>query len=192
MVRGYIVGPVVLPIYLSHVEEQADYGVTAYLRAMAALKKARPPEAPAEFWLQMQLFVNCSANVSKLLWGQKRKFEAERADLRTAVGVDDSSPLMDTLMRHHFEHFDERIQRWADTRGPGIHLYADKFIGTIDIIPAEPVPTKPDDFFRFYDPETGDLSFWGDHFSVHQIGQELTRIRDTANRELRAWRDRRG
>lgn len=187
-----------LSIYLRQIVEQAAFGVAAYQRAMAALNDATRRLtkdewvgdgwkahvlAGDEFWAQIQLLVNCSANVSKVLWGQKRKFEVERTDLRALVDVDNTSPLVETLMRNHYEHFDERIAVWFAL--PGMKLFADRNIGPRDqLVHSEPEPPRTEDFFRTYDPTAGDLSFWGVHFSVHGIAAELARVRDMANRGI--------
>ena len=195
-----------LSIYLGQVAQQARFGITAYDRAMTALEAsthrysgdewvAGGSEAHRaaidEFWLQIQLFVNCAANVSRILWSQKRKWVDERADLRAAVGVNDPSPLWETLVRHDFEHIDERIRTWSLL--PGMKLFADGNIGPRDrLVHTEPEPPETEDFFRHFDPATGVLSFWGDQLNVHVVAAELARVRDTATRANEVRPDRRG
>ncbi len=64
------------------------------------------------FWFELQNFVVSAANVSKLLWGQGGKLAKKRKALRESIKVKDSSALRSTTMRNHFEHIDERLDKW--------------------------------------------------------------------------------
>lgn len=185
----------VLETFVRHVKEQAGFAVIAHERAIAALNAmgAIPGEgwleggarlhaaAMSEFWLEVQVFIGCAANVSKLLWGQGAA--DERADVRAAVNVDDTSLLFDRDLRNHFEHIDERIDRWS--RMPvasGLRL--DTSIGPLSDLIAmfgRDQPVAIESFFRFYDPSTGELSFWADRVKIHELAAELERVRDTAS-----------
>ena len=68
--------------------------------------------AAAQLWLSVQSILVGAANISKLLWGSKKKRARERAELRAALEVHDDSPLNSAELRNHLEHFDERLERW--------------------------------------------------------------------------------
>jgi hypothetical protein len=124
------------------------------------------------FWREMQNFVASTANVSKLLWGQKAKLANQRKALRDSIMVTDSSPLKPTVMRNHFEHFDERLVRWwAESEELGRYSYTDRNIGVQDMW-AKP-EEKP---FRGFDPSTSMLTFWGDTYNLREIVEEVNRI----------------
>jgi hypothetical protein len=60
----------------------------------------------------IQNLLNAGANISKILWGQGGKRSEQRKRLRDSIGISDESPLREVTMRNHFEHMDERIDRW--------------------------------------------------------------------------------
>lgn len=120
----------------------------------------------------LQNLLNSAANISKGLWGQHRKVEIAlaRKPLRDSIGIDDSSPLRDTNMRNHFEHFDERLDRWYSTSQN--HNHMDLFVGPKNMITGN----TTDDKFRHFDPTTTDMLFWGQTFNIQKIVNEAQRI----------------
>jgi len=119
----------------------------------------------------LQNILNAGANISKALWGQGGKLTAERKPLRDSIGISDDSPLREVTMRNNFEHFDERLDRWwkESTR----HNHADHFIGPKDrmIVGIEAI-----DMFRMFDPQTKDLTFWGQEFNLQRLIDEIQLI----------------
>lgn len=75
----------------------------------------------------LQNLLNAAANVSKILGGRNVSKWAERQELKDSIGISDASPLGDVTMRNHFEHFDERLERWS--RESTSHIYVDLTIG---------------------------------------------------------------
>lgn len=122
------------------------------------------------FWRELQNFVVSTANVSKLLWGQAGKLAKKRKALRDSIKVEDSSPLRPTTMRNHFEHIDERLDKWwAESSS---HNHADQSVGP----PAMIAGLKEIELFRGYDPATGTARFWGDTYNLLKIVEEVNRI----------------
>ena len=107
-------------------------------------------------WYSLQNMLNAGANISKTLWGQGGRLTEERRPLRDSIGVPDNSPLRQVTMRNNFEHLDERMDRWW--RKSKHHNHVDKIIGpkATTIVGAD-----PRDIFRFFDPQTTELIFWG-------------------------------
>lgn len=122
------------------------------------------------FWRELQNFVVSTANVSKLLWGQGGKFAKKRKALRDSIKVDDSSPLKPTTMRNHFEHIDERLDKWWAESGSRNH--ADRSIGPPTMIGG----LQSIELFRGYDPYTATARFWGDTYNLKKIASEVNRI----------------
>lgn len=123
------------------------------------------------FFASVHSAVNASANIAKALWGSGGEHAAERADLRESLGITADSPLSDVSLRNHLEHFDERLDRWY--RSSERHHYVDFVVG-----PAHQtiVGTPDSDIFRFYDPDTTELVFWGEHYSLSALVQALERL----------------
>jgi len=124
----------------------------------------------ADVFYGIQNLLNASANISKTLWGQGGRFGAVRKPLRDTIGVGENSPLKSVGMRNNFEHFDERLDDWwSDSKE---HRFRDTNIGRhSDIHGFDEI-----DRFRDYDPKTGELSFWGQEFKLHEIVSEVKRI----------------
>lgn len=80
-------------------------------------------------------------------------------------------------MRNHFEHMDERIDRWW--RDSPNHIFVDGNIGPDNAI-AGPGPI---DRFRMFDPETAEITFWGESFNAQIIVNEIDRILPIVERE---------
>jgi hypothetical protein len=130
-------------------------------------------------WIAIQNILTAAANISKALWGQGGKFAKERESLRDSLQVDDTSPLRNVAMRNHFEHYDERLDRWWDKSEA--HNYFD-----MSMMSAGAVQGFADiDMFRVFDPETADIVFWGERFNVNEIVQEAARLLPIASTEAR-------
>lgn len=119
----------------------------------------------------IQNILNAGANISKAMWGQRGRKLEERRPLRESIGVGDDSPLRQVAMRNNFEHLDERLDRWwAESVH---HNHADMNIGPKDrsIVGLDRI-----DMFRLFDPQTTDLTFWGEEFNIQEIVNEVSRI----------------
>lgn len=144
--------------------------LTAYVRAVR--------RSQSDIWQATQMLVVAAGNLSKLFWGESGKFAIEREPLRRALQVQDTSLLRPTTMRNHFEHFDDRIDRWWKN-SPGRN-YIDASIGPVSVTGN----VDRTDFFRGYDPATGDLSFWGTNLNVRKVCAEVETILEHAADEL--------
>jgi hypothetical protein len=165
---------VLLRLFQRQVEAQCRYMWTAYTQVREALEQLDDPDRKPpwlDMWAPMQNLLTATANVSKVLWGQGGSREAERAALRRSIGVQDDSPLRWTTLRNHFEHIDERIDRWwAESIN---HNYLDGNIAPEGWIRAQAAEI---DIFRTYDSETGVVLFWGDRVNIHEVMREVDRI----------------
>ena len=128
-------------------------------------------------WVGCQQFLVGAANVSKALWGQRSKFETQRAPLRDSLSVSAESPLKNMTFRNHFEHYDERIDRWwAESVS---HNILDQMIGS----PSAVQGFESQESFRIYDPGSHTIYFWGEDFAVEPIARELDRVYPLAKSE---------
>jgi hypothetical protein len=118
----------------------------------------------------IQNTLNAGANISKLLWGQKGKHAHARKRLRESIGISEDSPLREVSMRNHFEHIDERIDRWWSE---SVHRnHADGIIGPRACIAG----LEPIDTFRWIDPTTKEVMFWGEAFNLQELASEANKI----------------
>jgi hypothetical protein len=128
---------------------------------------------PRDAFYGIQNFLFAAGNISKALWGEKPD---NRKALRDSLSVDDSSPLRAVRMRDHYAHFDERLERWWKTSER--RWFVDANFMRRDAIQNGALAEK--DTMRNFDPETGDLIFWGDDFNVIAMSKEIKRILDRA------------
>jgi hypothetical protein len=120
----------------------------------------------------LQNLLNAAANISKALWGERGRLSMERQDLRNDVGVSDSSPLKQTLMRNNFEHFDDRLDIWSKT--PNEKNYVDLNIGNLKMFGFSRLGSQ--NLFRNFDPETAELTFWDEVFNIDELLKEVQRV----------------
>jgi hypothetical protein len=124
-------------------------------------------------WYPVQAFLSAVANISKALWGQGGSLTTQRADLRASLGIQDDSPLRSTAMRNHFDHFDDRLDKWW--KRSTNRNYVDLSFGDMaSAITGPSIEIK--DMFRSYDPATNNLVFWGETYHIPTIEQEIARI----------------
>lgn len=128
-------------------------------------------------WIAIQNILGAAANISKALWGQGGRFAEQREPLRASLQVDDTSPLRDVAMRNHFEHYDERLDKWWNTSESRNHL-------DMSVLPPGAVQGLADiDMFRVFDPSTADIVFWGQRFNVNDIVREAAKLLPIATAE---------
>ncbi|MBW8302145.1 MAG: hypothetical protein K0M60_21345 [Hydrogenophaga sp.] len=118
----------------------------------------------------LQNFLNAGANISKMFWGSGGSKTKERRRLRDSVGISNNSPLRNVAMRNNFEHMDERVDRWWKESKRHNHLA--KVIG-----PRGAISGVDDiDIFRWFDPTTCDIIFWGSAFNIQDLVVEVEKI----------------
>lgn len=118
----------------------------------------------------IQNLLNAAANVSKALYGSGGKKTVDRKPLRDSIGVDDNSSFREVAMRNNFEHLDERLDRWwSDSKSHNIcdmNIASRQSISGIDSL----------GWFRNFDPQTTDVTFWSEDFNIQNIVNEAQRI----------------
>ena len=123
-----------------------------------------------EVWSSIQSILVAAGNVSKILWPSTEYIErGER--LRELLKVDDNSILSDRSLRNHFEHYDDRIEKWF--KGKSSAVYSDLAIDPLKSMRRN----FPTNHHRAYDPLTQTLTFRGESFDLAAVLKELKEIR---------------
>jgi hypothetical protein len=124
-----------------------------------------------DVFLHLQSLLNAAASIAKVCWGQGGRRSAARVEIREAIGIRDDSSFRDVSARNHFEHFDERIEDvwWPNSTAHQLAELSVGPIGVIGMIPAQ-------DRVRYFDPTTGDLYYFGEHFNISAIVNETRRL----------------
>ncbi|MCM3573273.1 hypothetical protein M3172_08705 [Mesobacillus subterraneus] len=166
----------VLRIFQREVQKQCEFALTSTMYINDFFKNDSSAHNN-QLWYFVQNFLISTANVSKLLWGSKSTI-AMRQVLRESLGVDEDSPLKIRDFRNHFEHYDERVERWASSSTN--RNFIDSNIGPIR---AFGNAFNQEDFFRNFDPELMAITFQGQTYELQPIVDELAKLHDIAKFE---------
>jgi hypothetical protein len=168
-------------VYLRQIDVQCRYALTAVARmnAILAIDENMPIE---DFFREAQALLNCAGAVSRLLWPPRiadtiknTRAVARGEYLRTALAISEPNALQDRGLRNHLEHFDERLDDWAEnSRNRNI---ADRLIGPRGMIGGGGIADT--DIFRQFDPATKKFIFRGDEFDLEAL---VSAILDVAQR----------
>jgi hypothetical protein len=74
-----------------------------------------------ETWCSIQSILGAAANVSKILWPDK-KYKTRGENLRQFLKVEKDNPLCSRKFRNHFEHYDERIEEYFQNISGGVYV----------------------------------------------------------------------
>jgi hypothetical protein len=156
------------------VEVQCEFA----LRAAAEIDVATKKRDVKIVFYGIQNLLNAAANIHKALWGSSDSTAIARKPLRDSLQTDERSIFFPrTTVRNHNEHYDERIDRWwRDSKSKN---FSDMNIGPRNTI----LGFDETDRFRWYDPETTDVLFWGDEFNLQGLVTEIKRIYPLAVQE---------
>jgi len=173
----------VFSVFRSELQHQCSRGLVAWRKMNRALNELRPGNSLPidDFWYHSSAFLNSAANVSRMLWptASTKQVDDERqrappkyrgVRLRTHLGLKGPNPLAARLLRDHFEHFDERMEHWAETSKR--RIFVDRSIGN----PNHMALGDPGDALRNYDPETRIMHFRGEGFALEPLANALNDI----------------
>ena len=167
-------------IYLRELIAQCEFGVGSVQRMNKVLENQG---SPSEFFREAGDFLQHSSAVSRLLWPPgsnsrsiKKRAKKRGAHLRNSLEIDDTHSLKERTLRDHFEHFDERLDDWAET-SPHKNM-VDNMIGPRSAIGGDSI--KDQDIMRLFDPATKILIFRGERFDVQALVNGLTDIHTKA------------
>ena len=123
-----------------------------------------------EVWSSIQSILVAAGNVSKIFWPQK-EYEARGERLRKLLKVTEDNLLSDRKFRNHFEHYDDRIEKWF--KGKSSAVYSDLAIDPLKSMRRN----FPTNHHRAYDPLTQTLTFRGESFDLAAVLKDLKEIR---------------
>lgn len=151
-------------ILIAEVKQQAEYAVLSYNFiintpiVMINSKKDRDM-----FWLHISNFLNSTAIISKILWGNKNNYN-EREGLRNSLNINDEMFIRDRDIRNNFEHIDNKVIKWSEESTDG--NFIDRNITT-------GIKSESIDAFRNYDIRKKVITFNDLEYPVIKICQEL-------------------
>ena len=84
--------------------------------AFTRLKENANHSDQMETWSSIQLILIAAGNVSKILWPGRKANKDRGIQLRRLLKIQDENPIADRKFRDHFEHYDERLEKWTENR----------------------------------------------------------------------------
>ena len=97
-------------VFLGEIEYQSQFAA----RAAEHLQTCANNFDPIEIWSAVQSILIAAGNVSKILWPPRPRSAPRGAMLRALLDIDENNAISDRNFRNHFEHYDERLEDWAD------------------------------------------------------------------------------
>ncbi|MGV9142258.1 MAG: hypothetical protein ACOC1X_04905 [Promethearchaeota archaeon] len=163
----------VLKIFQREVERQCKFALLALNQINEGLSK----NDSEYIFYSLQSFLIATANISKILWPNKEKYQNRGKQLRVSLDVEENSPLLSRKFRNHFEHFDERIQEWE--KSSKNKIFADSIIG-----PPSTVGVKDEnDVFRMFNPKNWEVIFRGEKYKLSPTISAIEELYKNASRE---------
>jgi hypothetical protein len=169
-------------VYLQELIQQCQYAIDAVDQMNECLKNKNP----GEFFREAGDFLQHSSAVSRILWppGNTNRIKKKRAKhrgtyLKATLTIADGHTLQTRSLRDHFEHFDERLDEWAET---SIH----KNIVDNMISPRSAIGNvvKDDEIMRMYDPAKKEIVFRGETFNVQALVDGVKDVQAKAKTRL--------
>lgn len=146
-------------IFLEEAKKQCKFALIAVENIKCGLEKYDTDL----FWFSVHGFLSATGNLSKLLKRAK--------PLATILEINDDHIIFDRAFRNHWEHFDERIERWAINS-------KNKVFVDCNIGPASQFEVFADAIpFRNYEVDTGCLVFAGDRMEVQKLIDAIYQVK---------------
>ena len=101
-------------VYIGEIVLQVKIGHKAY-------ERLKFYEDTIDVWTSIQSILIATANISKILWPNK-KYNDRGVRLRKMLNISDDNILSDRTFRNHFEHYDERIAKWFEKGVNGVFI----------------------------------------------------------------------
>jgi len=120
-----------------------------------------------ETWSYIQLILIAAGNVSKILWPGRKANKDRGIQLRRLLKIQDDNPIADRKFRDHFEHYDERLEKWTENRrgyfdfvmNPSMHTFGHQNIS------------------RGYEVDSNTLVFQGETLDLDAVVKALKEIK---------------
>lgn len=142
----------------------------------ADLKQAVQKKDDPRIWCSVQGFLVSAANISKMLWPSESAtspVSKERGSrLRAILSVPDTSILRDKKFRNHFEHFDERLDKWAESQKTSPSGLIDGWVAYSKVN----FETETVGLLRVFDATDFSLMFYGERYALEPVMKAVSQL----------------
>lgn len=139
-------------------------------RAADRLKATHDNFDQVEVWCSIQSILVAAGNVSKILWPSKKEYKTRGEKLRQLLNVNEDNLLSNRKFRNHFEHYDERIEEWFNTKSSAV--YSDLAMNP------SLRGSMPTNDHRGYNSFNNTLIFRGESLELNEVLNALEKILD--------------
>jgi hypothetical protein len=167
-------------VYLRQVKEECEFCLAAVNRMNEILET----DAKGDFFREALDLIHHAAAVSRIFWppGCKDKIKRARAQrrgqtLRNELGINSNHPVQNRTLRDHFEHFDERLDDWAENSKH--QNIIGRLFGPRNAVGGNSIDDS--DIIHHYDPSTKIYSFRGEPFDVQDLVTGINDIHQKAS-----------
>ena len=174
--------------------EQAKQECEACFAAVKGINEAMASKRSEDLFAHAMAFVQRGAAVSRVFWppGSRDKHARQRAHrrgeaLRQALAIPADHPVQDRTLRDHFEHFDERLDDWAE-RSKNRNIVR-RLLGRRSAIGGDGI--QDGDIIDHFDPATKVYSFRGEKFDIQALATGLDGLYARINERLTELNGRR-
>lgn len=170
-------------IYLGQVKQECE----RCFQAIHAMNAIMNKQFEDDFFQPALDLIHHAAAVSRIFWppGGRNKQNTKRAQrrgqfLRDLLVIPAGHAVQNRSLRDHFEHFDERLDDWAETSKNRNIVF--RFIGSRNAIGGSAI--QDSDIIHHFDPQTKVFSFRGEKFDVQALAHGLDDIFKKATEKL--------
>lgn len=160
----YKLDPLAETVFLSEIVFQIKIAQRAAEKLFADISKFDQ----IEIWTLIQTILVSTANVSKILWPSENQYLSRGEQLRKLLNVNIKNPLSKRKFRNHFEHYDDRIEKWFKDKKSSV--YTDNMMNPSMRSFWDGLNPNEN---RGYDQFTKTLTFRGESTNLAEVLQEL-------------------
>lgn len=159
--------------------EQAKQECERCFRSLNLMNSIIRKEIEDDFFQHALDLVHHAAAVSRIFWppGGKNKKSTKRAHrrgqhLRQVLELQSGHAIQNRALRDHFEHFDERLDDWAEnSKNRNI---VQRLFGPRSAIGGDAIQNS--DIIHHFDPATNVFGFRGEHYDIQALASGLEDI----------------
>lgn len=159
--------------------EQAKQECERCFQSIQVMNAIMQQKIEGDFFQHALDLIHHAAAVSRIFWppGGRNKQNSKRAHRRGQVLRDmlqllSGHAVQNRALRDHFEHFDERLDDWAEnSRNRNIihHLFGPRSAVSGDAI-------QDSDIIHHFDPATKIFAFRGEHYNIQELAAGIDDI----------------
>lgn len=175
-------------IYLGQVQQELNACFAAIESFNSAIQQCYDSaiETGDDPFTHAMTLVHRAAAASRIFWPPKgRKSSEQRSQnrgehLQKALMIDKDHPISSRTLRDHFEHFDERLDQWAEeSKNRNIIL---RFLGPRSAVGGSALADG--DIIFHFDPATNIFAFRGQKFDLQELANGVVDLNSKVQERL--------